>query len=72
MWAEFRELRDAGSLLIMSTHYLGEAARCDQVVFLRRGLILAVDTPDSLLERAGTDDLEEAFIHLAGDPEAVA
>ncbi len=72
MWAEFRELRDAGSLLIMSTHYLGEAARCDQVVFLRQGRTLAVDTPDRLLEQAGTDDLEEAFIRLAGTPEAVA
>ncbi len=72
MWSAFRDLRDEGSLLLLSTHYLGEAGRCDVVVFLRQGRVLAVDTPDALLARTGTDELEEAFLALAGAPEGIA
>jgi ABC-2 type transport system ATP-binding protein len=65
MWREFARLRDGGSLLLMSTHYLGEAQRCDLVVFLRQGRILAGDTPAALMKRTRTADLEEAFLALS-------
>jgi ABC-2 type transport system ATP-binding protein len=66
MWRGFREWRDAGALLLISTHYLGEATNCDQVLFLRDGRVLAIDTPESFLESTGTDDLEAAFLSLLG------
>lgn len=64
MWERFREWRDDGSLVLVSTHYLGEASQCDRVCFLRGGSVLAIDTPDGFLERTGTDDMEEAFLEL--------
>jgi ABC-2 type transport system ATP-binding protein len=67
MWDAFRDRRDAGALTLVSTHYLGEASRCDRVLFLRAGRVLAFDTPDAFLERTGAADLEGAFLRLLDD-----
>jgi len=79
MWEEFRERRDDGALVIVSTHYLGEVDRCDRVLLLREGRVLALDSPAGIREQTNTDDLEDAFLALvaadSGDgdgPEAVA
>jgi ABC-2 type transport system ATP-binding protein len=64
MWDAFRDRRDAGALTLVSTHYLGEASRCDRVLFLREGRVLAFDAPDAFLERTGAADLEGAFLRL--------
>lgn len=64
MWDAFRSRRDEGALILLSTHYLGEVHRCDQVLFLRNGRVLALDTPESFLRRTGTTDLEDAFLAL--------
>lgn len=67
MWRGFRAWRDDGALVVVSTHYLGEATNCDRVLFLRDGRVLAFDTPDAFLESTGTDDLEDAFLALLED-----
>jgi ABC-2 type transport system ATP-binding protein len=64
MWTAFRERRDVGSLILVSTHYLGEATNCDRVLFLREGRVLALDTPQSFLESTRTETLEDAFLAL--------
>ncbi|MDY6765270.1 MAG: ABC transporter ATP-binding protein [Halobacteria archaeon] len=64
MWEGFKELRKEGSLILLSTHYLAEAARCDSVLFLRDGRVLANDTPKAILDRTGTGDMEDAFLEL--------
>jgi ABC-2 type transport system ATP-binding protein len=64
MWQTFRERRDKGTLILISTHYLGEARHCDEVLFLRDGQVLDLDTPQAFLERTGTEDLEDAFLEL--------
>ncbi len=64
MWERFRALREGGALILISTHYLGEADRCDHVAFLRDGRLLAQDSPRGLLETTGTRDLEDAFLAL--------
>jgi len=66
MWRGFREWREDGALLLVSTHYLGEATNCDRVLFLRDGRVLAMDTPEAFLESTGTDDMEDAFLALLG------
>jgi len=64
MWDEFRQRRDDGTLVLVSTHYLGEADNCDRVCFLRDGRVLALDTPERFLERTGTEEMEAAFLAL--------
>lgn len=71
MWEAFRERRKQGALTLVSTHYLGEATRCDQVLFLRDGRVLAFDTPAAFLESTGTDDLEDAFLALLDEGQVV-
>jgi ABC-2 type transport system ATP-binding protein len=68
MWREFRERRDDGTLVVVSTHYLGEADNCDRVCFLRDGRVLALDSPAGFRERTGTDDMDGAFLALLSEP----
>jgi ABC-2 type transport system ATP-binding protein len=44
---------------------MDEAARCDQLLFMREGRFLAEATPPEILARTGASDLEEAFLLLA-------
>jgi len=64
MWAGFRERRDRGALVLVSTHYLAEVSRCDRVLFLRAGEVLAFDDPAAIRESTGADDMESAFLAL--------
>lgn len=64
MWDGFRERRDDGGLIVVSTHYLGEVEHCDAVCFLRNGRVLALDSPSGFLERTDASDLEGVFIEL--------
>jgi ABC-2 type transport system ATP-binding protein len=47
---------------------MDEAERCDRLVLMRDGAVLAADTPAALLARTGAADVEEAFLRLV-DPE---
>ena len=69
LWDVFRRLRDAGATLLVSTHVLEEAARCDDVLLLREGAVLAAGTPEDLLERTRAADLDEAFMTLVEQEE---
>ena len=64
LWDSFHELADAGTTLLVSSHVMDEAARCDQLVLLREGRIVALETPAALLKRTGAESLDEAFIRL--------
>jgi len=50
-WDYFRQLRDEGRTLFVTTQYVGEAAYCDHVAVMRKGRLLAVDTPQGLRRR---------------------
>lgn len=65
LWGTFRALASSGTTLLVSSHVMDEAERCDELVLLRGGRIVAAAAPRSLLERTGTDDLEQAFLVLA-------
>ena len=71
LWELFERLRDEGATLLVSTHVLDEAGRCDDVLLLRDGRLLAATTAAGLRADTGTDDLDEAFVRLieraAGD-----
>ena len=65
LWALFRGLADAGRTLIVSSHVMDEAARCDRILLLRDGRLVADNTLPGALERTGTTDIEDAFLALA-------
>jgi ABC-2 type transport system ATP-binding protein len=64
LWNSFHSLADDGATLLVSSHVMDEADRCDQLLLLRGGEILATGTPDELRERTGTRDLDNAFLKL--------
>ncbi len=62
-WRLLIELsRGQGVTIFVSTHFMGEAMRCDRVSLMHAGKVLACDTPERLIESAGVATLEEAFI----------
>lgn len=64
LWGLFRELRDSGKTLLVSSHVMDEASRCDRLVFIRDGAILADDTFEAILADTGTDNADAAFLAL--------
>ena len=66
LWALFRRLADRGVTLLVSSHVMDEATRCDRLLLLRDGRLLADDSPAGLLRTTGASDAEEAFLVLIG------
>jgi ABC-2 type transport system ATP-binding protein len=64
-WSYFRTLADTGITLIISSHVMDEAERCDRLGFLRQGKLLAEGTPAQLRSQKNTTTLEEAFLQFA-------
>jgi ABC-2 type transport system ATP-binding protein len=65
LWNTFHRIAEEGATLLVSSHVMDEAERCDELVLLRDGDVVAAGTPSALRERAGKQDLEEAFLKLA-------
>ena len=66
VWVELRRFVAAGGALLLTTHVMDEADRCDRVLLLRDGRILADGSPAELRKRAGAGTLEDAFLHFSG------
>ncbi len=69
-WDHFHRLAADGATLLVSSHVMDEADRCDELVFMRDGHVLAQGTSAELRRRAGTDNIEAAFLRFATDPAA--
>jgi ABC-2 type transport system ATP-binding protein len=67
LWGMFHGLADDGATLLVSSHVMDEAERCDHLVFMREGQIIASASPDQIRRQTGEDDLEDAFIALADE-----
>jgi ABC-2 type transport system ATP-binding protein len=72
LWEQFHALAAAGTTLVVSSHVMEEAGRCDRLLLLREGALLADSTPAELRARTGTDDLDEAFLGLVRSAAEVA
>jgi ABC-2 type transport system ATP-binding protein len=64
LWHSFHALADEGATVLVSSHVMDEAERCDHLLLMREGRILAAGSPASLLERSGMPDLEATFLAL--------
>lgn len=64
LWAMFASLAAGGTTIVVSSHVMDEAGRCDRILLLREGDLVADDTPDELRRMARTDDLDQMFLTL--------
>ncbi|GCD18755.1 multidrug ABC transporter ATP-binding protein [Cellulomonas algicola] len=72
LWDLFGRLRDAGASLLVSSHVMDEAVRCDRLVLMREGGVLADATLPELLAQTGAPDAEHAFLALVDAANAAA
>lgn len=64
-WEEFRRRKALGRAVIVTTHVMDEAGRCDRLMLLREGVVMACDTPANLLKTTGLNDIEAVFLHYS-------
>jgi len=64
-WDYFNDIKSQGRTILITTHYMDEASRCDRIGFMRSGKLIAEGTPDELLTLTGTQDLEGAFMRFS-------
>ncbi len=64
LWRLFAELADGGTTLLISSHVMDEADRCERLLLMRDGRLLADATPGDLRQETGAGDLEDAFLHI--------
>ena len=65
LWTLFRSLSADGATVLVSSHVMDEAVRCDRLLLLRDGRLVADDSPPGLLARTGAADVEHAFLTIA-------
>ena len=64
LWSMFHTLAEEGRTVLVSSHVMDEADRCDELLLLREGRLLATGQPDELRQRTGARDLEDVFLSL--------
>ena len=64
LWTLFHRLAEEGATLLVSSHVMDEAARCDRLLLMREGRLVADTTPEELRERTGEHEMESAFLRL--------
>jgi ABC-2 type transport system ATP-binding protein len=71
-WEIIYALAADGTTILVTTHYMDEAARCQRLAFLSRGHLIAVGTPDEIPRQFGQPTIEDVFIELQRRDEGVA
>ncbi|MEK3791636.1 ABC transporter ATP-binding protein [Paenibacillus sp. FSL R7-0204] len=66
IWKALKALNRKGTTIVLTTHVMDEAAKCDRLAMIRDGVLLAADTPAGLLQATRTASIEEAFLYYGG------
>ncbi|OKP89347.1 ABC transporter ATP-binding protein [Paenibacillus sp. P3E] len=66
IWKELRALNGKGTTIVLTTHVMDEAEKCDRLAMIRDGQLLVVDSPKGLLQSAGVASMEDAFLYYGG------
>ncbi|MCM0621705.1 ABC transporter ATP-binding protein [Nocardioides bruguierae] len=66
LWGLFHRLADGGTAVLVSSHVMDEAERCDRLLLMREGAVIADETPAAIKDAAGAATVEEAFLSLVG------
>jgi ABC-2 type transport system ATP-binding protein len=64
-WDDIQAFANRGLTILVSTHYMDEAERCDQIIYIAYGNIMVKGTVDEV--KNGFDSLEDSFIHHIGN-----
>lgn len=64
-WKYFADLKAKGKTIVLTTHYMDEAVKCDIVGMMRSGKLIAEGTPAELMQKSSTTDLESAFLEFS-------
>ena len=64
IWNHLQEISSSGTTIVITTHYIDEAGKANRVGLMRDGILLAEDTPKSVMESQSSSSLEEAFLTL--------
>lgn len=65
LWKKFRELADSGVSIIITSHVMDEADKCDEILFIRDGRLLIFGSKDHILKVTKTSTMEDAFLKLS-------
>ena len=65
-WDQIGRMADEGMTVLVSTHYMDEAVRCHELVYIAYGQVLARGNAAAIVAEAGATDLEDAFVRLIG------
>ena len=68
-WDEFKRIQAKGCTIILTTHVMDEAYKCDNLVLIREGKIIAKGSVDEIIQSSGTKDIEEAFLFYSSEEE---
>jgi ABC-2 type transport system ATP-binding protein len=68
LWSTFHRLADQGAAVLVSSHVMDEAQRCDRLLLMRDGVLIADDSPQHLLTATAATDVEAAFLTLVEEP----
>ncbi|MGL6108230.1 ABC transporter ATP-binding protein [Romboutsia sp.] len=68
IWNEFESLKNAGVTILITTHVMDEAEKCDRLAMLRNGNCISVGNPKDLIKDLNCNSLEEVFLKLGGNP----
>jgi ABC-2 type transport system ATP-binding protein len=71
-WETIYDLARRGTTILVTTHYMDEAARCERLAFLSRGHLIGVGTPDEITKQFDQPTIEDVFIALQRQDEARA
>ncbi len=66
IWNELYKLKEKGMTILVTTHVMDEADKCDRLAMVREGAIIAVGSPDSLKEETKSETIEEVFLYHGG------
>jgi ABC-2 type transport system ATP-binding protein len=69
-WSIIRRRAEAGMTVVVTTHYMDEAERCDRLAFLSRGHLIGIGSPRTIPERFGLPTIEDVFVELQRRDEA--
>lgn len=70
-WKEFNRVKEAGGTIIITTHVMDEAYRCDRLLMLREGKIIASGSPTNIINKSGGKTIEDAFLYFSRDEEEI-